>query len=192
MNTSSMNKVLASVFGLFLIFQSALAQDYSVSRNTSIESDRSGTTKWSTSTGLSSFNVEYRGKIEIEDDDKDIKSMSDGAYLEISKTVFGSKRSIVIESIGGGKFKKQYYEGRTLVNWEPGGREWLAEILPEVVRTTTLCAESRVNRFFKQGGTSAVLNEIDKIESDYTKSYYANLLMKQPIQVKDYAPIINK
>ena len=55
--------------------------------------------------------------------------MSDGAYLEISKTVFGSKRTIVIESIGGGKFKKQYYESRTMVNWEPEGREWLAEIL---------------------------------------------------------------
>src|SRR5690349_16701260 len=192
MNTSSMNKVLASVFGLFLILQPALAQNYSASKNTNIESNGSGTTKWSTSTGLSSFNVEYRGKIEIEDDDKDIKSMSDGAYLEISKTVFGSKRSIVIESIGGGKFKKQYYESRSMVDWEPQGREWLAEILPEVVRTTTLCAESRVKRFFKQGGTAAVLAEMDKIDSDYTKSAYATLLMQQAIQVKDYATIINK
>ncbi|HEU5292724.1 MAG TPA: hypothetical protein VFU05_18875, partial [Cyclobacteriaceae bacterium] len=173
MNTSSITKALSGIFGLVLIFQAAVAQEYttptySSSKNINIESDKSGTTKWSTSTGLSSFNVEYRGKIEIEDDDKDIKSMSDGAYLEISKTVFGSKRSIVIESIGGGKFKKQYYENRTMVNWEPQGREWLAEILPEVVRTTTLCAESRVKRFFKQGGTTAVLAEMDKIDSDYT------------------------
>ncbi|HEY3429751.1 MAG TPA: hypothetical protein VGK39_03675 [Cyclobacteriaceae bacterium] len=191
MKTSSMNKVLACFLGLFLIFQHSLAQDFSVSRNTNIESDK-GTIKWKSSSGFNSFNVEYRGKIEIENDDKDIAAMSDGAYLEISKTVFGSTRSVVIESIGGGKFKKQYYEGRTMVNWEPYGREWLAEILPEVVRTTTLCAESRVKRFFKQGGTSAVLSEIGKIESDYVKSAYADLLMKQPVQAKDYAPIINK
>ncbi len=191
MNKSTVNRVFVSIFGLLLLVQPALSQNFSVSANTNIESDK-GTTKWKTSSGFNSFNVEYRGKIEIEDDDKDIKSMSDGAYLEISKAVFGSKRTIVIESIGGGKFKKQYYESRTMVNWEPYGREWLAEILPEVVRTTTLCAESRVNRFFKQGGTAAVLSEIDRIESDYTKSHYADLLMKQPIQVKDYAPIVNK
>jgi hypothetical protein len=192
MNTSSLTRLLACFFGLLLILQPALAQDFSVSRSTNIESDKSGTTKWKTSSGMNSFNVEYRGKIEIEDDDKDIKSMSDGAYLEISKTVFGSKRSIVIESIGGGKFKKQYYESRTMVNWDPAGRAWLAEILPEVVRTTTLCAESRVKRFFKQGGTTAVLAEMDRIESDYTKSAYAELLMKEPVQTKDYAIIINK
>lgn len=191
MNMTSRKRLFASLFGILIMTQALLAQEISVSRNSDVAGGKE-TTRWTTSSGFNSFNVEFRGKIEIENDDKDIAAMSDGAYLEISKSVFGSKRSIVIESIGGGKFKKQYYEGRTMVNWEPQGREWLAEILPEVVRTTTLCAESRVNRFFKQGGTTAVLNEIDKIESDYTKSYYANLLMKQPIQVKDYAPIINK
>lgn len=187
----SMKRILGTLTGLLLIFQAGLAQEFFLGTKTNYESS-TGTTKWKTSSGVNSFNVEYRGKIEIEDDDKDIAAMSDGAYLEISKTVFGSKRSIIIESIGGGKFKKQYYEGRTMVNWEPQGREWLAEVLPEVVRTTTLCAESRVKRYFRQGGTSAVLAEIGRIESDYTKSYYADLLMKQPIQVKDYAPIVNK
>lgn len=191
MNMLTTKRLLGTLLGLILIFQVGLAQEFFLGTKTNFEAS-SGATKWKTSNGINSFNVEYRGKIEIEDDDKDIAAMSDGAYLEISKTVFGSKRAIVIESIGGGKFKKQYYEGRTMVNWEPQGRVWLAEILPEVVRSTTLCAESRVNRFFKKGGTAAVLGEIDKIESDYTKSYYANLLMKQPIQVKDYAPIINK
>ena len=64
--------------------------------------------RWKTSNGFDNFNVEYRGKIEITDDDKDIKSMSDDGYLEISKTVFGSKRSIVIEAQGNGKIKKEY------------------------------------------------------------------------------------
>jgi hypothetical protein len=184
-------RLLGTLLGLLLIVQAGLAQEFFLGTKTDYESS-SGTTRWKTSSGLSSFNVEYRGKIEIENDDKDIAAMSDGAYLEISKAVFGSKRTIVIESIGGGKFKKQYYEGRTMVNWEPQGRQWLAEILPEVVRTTTLGAESRVKRFFKQGGTTAVLAEITRIESDYTKSHYADLLMKQSIQVKDYAPIVNK
>jgi hypothetical protein len=157
----------------------------------SIHNDRA-TMRWRTSTGLTDFNIEMRGKIELTEDDKDIKSMSDDGYLEINKTVFGSKRTIVIESQGAGRMKKEYYEGRTKTEWEPNGKAWLEEILPDIVRNTTIGAESRVNRFFKKGGTPAVLAEMDKIDSDHTKSHYANLLMKQPVQEKDYASIITK
>lgn len=133
--------------------------------------------------GLSSFSVETRGKMEVSDDDRDIKSMSPDGYLEITKTVFGSKRRIVISATASG-LKKEYYEGRTLVAWEPEGRKWLGEILPEIVRTTTIAAESRVNRFYRSGGVHAVLNEIRAIESDFVRAHYANLLVNvnQPAQ----------
>lgn len=167
------------------------AKQESTSSSTTISNDRS-TSRWRHSTGMTDFNIEMRGKIELTDDDKDIKSISDDGYLEINKTVFGSKRTLVIEALGGGKVKKEYYEGRTKIEWEPAGRQWMSEILPEIVRTTTIGAESRVARFFKQGGTTGVLNEIGRIESDHVKSHYANLLMKQNVAVKDYAAIINK
>lgn len=99
--------------------------------------------------GFSSFDVEVRGKVELTDDDKDIKSMSPDGYLEVRKTVFGSRRALVISPDGGG-LKKEYYEGRTKVAFEPAGRQWMAEILPELVRSTTIGAESRVERFFKK------------------------------------------
>ena len=202
MTFSFTKRIAAGVAGLILLVQPLAARQVasgnnatsaSKSSSVSINTDsRNDTHRFKTSNGFDNFNVEYRGKIEITDDDKDIKSMSDDGYLEISKTVFGSKRSIVIEAQGSGKIKKEYYEGRTEVAWEPGGKAWLAEVLPEVVRTTTLCAESRVARFFRQGGTAGVLSEIDKIESDYVRTGYANILMKQQVQAKDYATIINK
>src|SRR6478752_4586874 len=58
--------------------------------------------RWRNSTGGTDFNVETRGTIELTDDDKDVKSLSNDGYLEITKTVFGAKRQIVIESLGGG------------------------------------------------------------------------------------------
>lgn len=201
MTFSFAKRIAAGIAALVLLVQPLAARQISSTNSTSALKSSSGsvshnsrddTQRWKTSNGFDNFNVEYRGKIEITDDDKDIKNMSDDGYLEISKTVFGSKRSVVIEAQANGKIKKEYYEGRTEKAWEPGGKTWLAEILPEVVRTTTLCAESRVTRFFKQGGTTAVLNEMDKMDSDYVRSAYANLLMKQPVQVKDYAVIINK
>ena len=141
------------------------------------------------SSGLSSFNVEMRGKFEVTDDDKDIKSMSADGYLEINKTTFGSRRTIIITPDGAG-IRREYYEGREKISWEPAGREWMSEILPELLRSTTIAAESRVNRFYKRGGLSAVLNEINVIESDHVKAHYANVLMGLNLAVKDYPTVI--
>lgn len=141
--------------------------------------------------GMSSFDIELRGKIQLTDDDKDIKSMSADGYLEVKKTVFGSRRTLIVSNEGG-SLKKEYYEGRTKVNFEPAGRQWMAEILPELVKSTTIGAESRVDRFFKKGGAPAVVTEIEGLQSNYVKSHYANLLMKQNLSAKDYPQIINR
>jgi hypothetical protein len=143
------------------------------------------------SNGISSFNVEMRGKIEVTDDDKDIKSISPDGYLEINKVTFGTKRTIVITPEGNG-LKREYYEGREKLPFEPEGRKWLSEVLPELLRTTTIAAESRVARFYKRGGTTAVLAEIMAMESDYVKAHYADVLMKMNLAVKDYPVVIDK
>jgi len=133
--------------------------------------DERNVSRWRNSNGVTDFNIEMRGKIELTDDDKDVKSLSNDGYLEITKTVFGSKRSIIIESLGGGKIKKEYYEGRTKMDWENGGKSWLSEVLPEIVRSSTLGAEGRVNRIYQKGGATAVLQELDELRGDYTKAH---------------------
>jgi SOS response regulatory protein OraA/RecX len=144
------------------------------------------------SSGFNSFNVETRGQIELTDDDRDIKSMSPDGYLEITKTVFGSRRTLVITPQGSG-LKREYYEGRTSIPYEPEGRKWLSEIMPELIHSTTIGAESRVNRFFRQGGVNGVLREISSIESDYVRHHYAILLMKvNGLSPKDYPTIIDQ
>jgi hypothetical protein len=153
---------------------------------------QSGTTVYNHSDGFQSFNIEMRGKIEVTDDDRDIKSMSADGYLEINKTVFGSRRTLVITPQGGA-LKREYYEGRTPVPFEPEGRKWLAEIMPELVRTSLIAAESRVNRFYNKGGVQAVLAEIDQIESEYVQEHYAGLLVNlSGVTEKDYKTIIDR
>jgi hypothetical protein len=173
-----------------MLVRSALAQNETVSTNSTIEiNDNKSRYRYSTSSNGTEFNIELRGKIEVTDDDRDIKSLSDDGYLEISKTVFGSKRTIKIESLGGGKMKKEYYEGRSLSSWE-NGKTWLGEILPEVVRSTGISAESRLNRYYKQGGTSAALAEIERLENDAVRIQYANMLMKKPLQPSEYITVL--
>src|SRR5688500_2467629 len=187
----STGKITAWILSFMVLagFAPASAQNASTSSTHESSSSTNGkqTYRWRTSGAMTDFEIELRGKIELTDDDKDIKSISDDGYLEISKTVFGSKRSIIIESLGNGQVKKEYYEGRTKMAWEPDGKAWLAEILPEVVRSSTIGAESRVSRFFKKGGTPAVLAEIENLENDHVTAHYANLLMRQPVQPNDYA-----
>ena len=172
-----------------LIHPEAFSQEESASQSesstSSSSSNHNGVHRWRNSTGVTNFNIESRGKIEVTDDDRDIKSLSNDGYLEITKTVFGSKRAIVIESLGGGKIKKEYYEGRNKMEWDPHGKNWLAEILPEIVRSTTLGAEGRVNRIFAKDGVSGVVAELSRLEGDYTASHYAKLLLEKNIPASE-------
>jgi hypothetical protein len=198
MTTQSWYRWISSFIFLASLSIPGLAQDETTvssssdkSSNISIHSSN-GVQRWKTSTGVTNFNVEIRGKIEVTDDDKDIKSLSDNGYLEITKTVFGSKRAIVVESLGGGKIKKEYYEGRNKMEWEPNGKTWLGEILPELVRTTTLGAEGRLNRFYNQGGSAAAVAEITRLESDYVKAHYAKLLLEKNIPPNEMPNVVTK
>lgn len=156
------------------------------------ENNRKGTSRITYNRGgMNSFNVETRGKIEVTDDDQDVKSMSPDGYLEITKSVFGNKRTIVITPTATG-LKREYYEGRTLQPYEPEGRKWLSEIFPEILRSTNIAAESRVNRFYRNGGFNAVLSEIKLIESDYVKANYADILVKINQPSQNYPTIISE
>ena len=160
----------------------------STSERTSINGNE--THRWTTKTGVTDFNIEIRGKIEVTDDDKDIKTLSNDGYIKITKTVFGSKRTIQIESLGGGQVKREYFEGRTQMDWETNGKQWLGEILPEIVRSTTVGAEGRVNRIFSKGGADAVLKELARLEGDHTRAHYAKLLLEKNIPTGEMAEVV--
>lgn len=192
------NKIFNFAAGLLLAlatWQPLAAQEASASADTSEKSLQitsiGRNTRWRYSYGFNDFKIEMRGKLEVTDDDRDIKSLSDDGYLEITKTVFGSRRTVVIESEGGGRIKRTYYEGRNKMDWEQG-RQWLGEILPEIVRSTTLGAEGRVNRYYAKGGTTAVLQEIAVITSDYVQAHYAKLLLAKDIPAADVPVAIQK
>lgn len=178
--------IYRGVLGTILITSLALGQ------STSISSSRDGERiRYRNNYGVTNFDVETRGRIEISEDDKDVVGMSADGYLEITKYVFGSRRTVVIEPQGNG-LKRQYYVGRSEEPFEPEGRKWLAEVLPELVRITTIGAESRVNRFFKKGGAKGVMDEIRNYDSDYVKVHYAKRLMGLNVPTRDYAYVISE
>lgn len=185
-----MYRILLFNFLLLTAFVQAFGQQESASTGERTSVNGNEVHRWTTRTGATDFNIEIRGKIEVTDDDKDIKSLSNDGYLKITKTVFGSKRTIQIESLGGGQVKREYFEGRTQMDWETNGKQWLGEILPEIVRSTTVGAESRVNRIFSKGGSDAVLKELARLEGDHTRAHYAKLLLEKNIPASEMADVV--
>jgi len=178
-------RILSIVLLAFLITLPANvdAQKSKNKTNYSISNDGKGKIK--ISSNGKDFKIEYEGDITLSDDDKDIVAISRGGFIEIEKSSFGNRRRIVIESDRSGNLIRKYYEGRKEQNFNPDGKEWLAEVLQEIVRTTTIAAEARVDRFYGKGGANAVLGEIGQIESDYVKSKYFELLLEKNLSNSD-------
>lgn len=162
--------------------------DYFAQNSYTINTDN-GKNKISIKNSKTDFKVEYEGEIILADDDLDIKSISKGGYIEIKKSSFGRKRKIIIENNGGTIIRK-FYVGWSEKNYYPEGKEWLEDILPEILRTTTIGAKSRVDRFYKNGGTKEVLAEIGEMDSDYVQSVYFKLLLEKNISTTETVQIL--
>ncbi len=170
--------ILAALCILF-IPQSSIAQISVSVGNGKTQFSRNGRTTIKFNDWQKSYKIDFEGDFELSDDDEDIVSVSRGGYFEITRAAFGSKRRVIIESDSRGNLTKEYFVGRERMDYEPEGREWLAEVLPDIVRSTTIGAESRVNRFYQKDGARGVMEEVERIDGDYLKSHYIGLLMEK-------------
>ena len=139
--------------------------------------------------GFTYFDIKHNGRITVTDDDRGIKSISPGGYLRISKKTFGNKRILLIESNSNGELQYSYTERKREIPYEPEGRIWLADILLDVIRSTGIDVEGRTNRFYKNGGMNAVLNEISHISSNSVKSQYFEALLTKQLSTNEIAEI---
>ncbi len=121
---------------------------------------------------FSAYEIKYKGKITVSDNDKNVEAISSNGYLKITKSSFGNSRTIEIESDDKGNLTKKYLEGRKEVAFEPEGQEWLEEILIDVIRKTGIGGKERILRIYNKGGVNAVLDEIEGFERSSGYSYY--------------------
>jgi len=110
------------------------------------------------------FEVKYKGKIVVTSDDTDILSISPNGFFTITKSSFGNKRKIHISADSRGRLTKEYYEGKGKKEFGKDGKEWLDNILPDIILHTGISAEERINRLAKKS-FSAVLDELDKLNN---------------------------
>lgn len=121
---------------------------------------------------FSAYEIEYRGKITVSDDDKNILAIEPNGYLKITKSSFGNSRTIEIESNEQGRLTKKFYDGRKEISFKPEGQKWLEEILIDVIHKTGIGGKERILRIYNKGGVDAVLDEIQDFERNSGYSYY--------------------
>lgn len=176
---------LASFIFLFVSAISLTqAQSITIKNN-----NKSGT--YSESSFFSEFEIEYEGEFEIASDDRSVTKMSPGAYLKVSKSAFGSSRKVMLEADDNGKISRKYYTGWREREFEPEGKEWLREMLPEVVRNTAVGARSRISRFYSKGGIKTVMNEIPKLQGDFLQMTYLELVMEKDLSESELIQILH-
>jgi hypothetical protein len=139
----------------------------------------------------SATTLSYDGKITFTDEERDIKSITPGGYFRYSKTTFGHKREIFIQSGSDGTLRRKYYVGRSEEPYEPEGRLWLQQMLPEIIATTGLGAEDRIQRHYAKAGINGVLAEISKIDNDHARTvYYRHLLAFPALKDRDLKGVL--
>lgn len=184
------------VMGIAVALLAMLVMVEDVKGQTSISVSRNGDKyQYSSKRGSNKLDIEYDGTVEFTDDDKSIKSISRGGYLRIRKTSFGNRRQVLAEPNSNGTVDYEFYEGRRKVEFDNEAKEWLADVLLEVIRTTGIGAEGRVKRFYAKGGLQAVLDEVEDIRSDFVSSIYLrevlgmkDLTDSQLVKLAEYVP----
>jgi hypothetical protein len=121
----------------------------------------------------------FSGDVTFSPDERDVARLARGAMVYVRERTSRSDREVTITPGSGGALEYEYAdEGRTAA-FDAEAREWLANLLPEVIRETGINAKERVARFRKLGGVPAVLSEVARTHSTGAKRAQYEALIDQ-------------
>lgn len=145
-------------------------------RSTSIDSDDKETRiRWETDDCR--VEIDMLGDVEFSSDDRRVVGLGPDARFEIEERIGRDERRARIEGQPGGGLERRYWQDGDEVAWGPEADRWLASLLPEIFRHTTINAEARVRRMVAEGGPDRVFAELRQIESDHVTRTYLEVLM---------------
>ncbi|MBW8311113.1 MAG: M56 family metallopeptidase [Rhizobium sp.] len=118
------------------------------------------------------------GEVTFAPDDSGIVAMADGAEFELFEKSGGVTRSLEVENVAG-KLEHRYELDGDSHAFDADARAWLARTLLHAMRETGMQAETRGKRLLAAGGPDALLAEVDRIESGYSRARYLAVLFAE-------------
>jgi hypothetical protein len=126
--------------------------------------------------GNCELRVYARGKFAVRADLSAITSITDGGYVEIEEIEGRRDRMVRITTDRSGALQYRWtVDGDN--GFDVNREQWLSNILVAIERRTAMFAKSRVPELIRQGGPQAVLNETDRMDSDYARRTYFTILL---------------
>lgn len=138
-----------------------------------------------------SIKVMMDGRVEFNDAETGIAHIADGATLQINESRDGTDYRAYFSGTGGDRFARHFYVNGTEKPFDKNAQQWLARVVPDILRNTGINAKQRVARILAKHGAAGVIAEIDKISSDYVRSIYIReLVASGPLAAKPMAAVL--
>jgi hypothetical protein len=119
------------------------------------------------------------GHVEFSDDDSEIRSISRDGRFYVRERKPDVDREVEVTAGDGNAPRYAYTVNGERASFDDDGQQWFESILPEILRESGLNAPERVARLRHEGGVSAVLAAISKIESTSAKRSAYEALLKE-------------
>ena len=116
------------------------------------------------------------GKIVFNAAETDVESLSGRAIILEKRD--GTTRRVDIRPDGIGGITRAYSVNAKPQPFDAAGKQWLAALIPALVRETPMNVDQRVARIRAKGGNAAVLDEIERIQSSQSRGKYLEVLLK--------------
>jgi beta-lactamase regulating signal transducer with metallopeptidase domain len=155
-------------------------KDQSTSINSHDDGSRTKRITVKFSSGSCTLELHADGDFTLRTDLSDVATLERGATLTLEERDGSSTRRIEIRNKGNGLEHLYFVNGRSS-DYSPEARAWLATTLLAVERRTAFAAATRVPQIFEGRGARGVLDEVSLMPSDYAKSAYLTVLLKQGI-----------
>jgi hypothetical protein len=119
--------------------------------------------------------IDARGDFGVKPDLSGFTGVQDGGWVEIEERDGDVERRVRVVGMGRDLEYRWTVDGRN--GFDVPRERWLADILLAMERRTAMFAKWRVPELVKSGGVNAVLDETEKMPSDYSRrTYFSHLL----------------
>jgi len=147
-----------------------------------------GRSSYTVNDGKNKLEIQYSGEIKFNDDETAIQSISNNGYLKYRN----NDKKLLVRHGNNNELKYELSDNGSKLNPEtPQGKTFITEAIQEMI-STGIDAQGRMKRLIGKGGFKAVLNEVDRLKNDFTKSMYLEYLITSDSIRKDEMAAITK
>jgi hypothetical protein len=132
--------------------------------------------------------IKYSGKIDFNDDETGIKSITPGGYLNFIR----NEEKLVVKSDRQGTISYELTEEDNKLPLDSNGKKFITEAVKEMI-ALGIDASERMERLYSKGGNRALMNELGNLKNDNTKRiYYERILRSDSLSTDDLAILTKK